>query len=86
MKEFNDNLCNDNPLYKDDVFFREKDGVIIPYIKITLNNESGKIPIKSVLVGAKNNSDVAVKGTKYYLKNSNYRETKVSKCKITLRY
>lgn len=72
----------------DELYFREKNGSIIPYIKMSLSNKENVLPIKSILVGSKNNSDISIDGVKYFLKKYNYNlsEITVSKSKITLRY
>lgn len=86
LPEFYDKAEKNHPMYCDGVLFREKDGVIIPYIKINLKYDKKKIPIKSIMVGSKNNSDLAMKGTRYYLDKNNYTETDIIKSEISLRY
>lgn len=87
---FSPKLCIEeekkHPMYNGDVLFREKDSVIIPYIKVNLKYDYIKIPIKSIMVGSKNNSDLAVKGTNYYLEEHDYSKIDVVKSDITLRY
>lgn len=47
--------------------FRLLNQIFLPYIKVKLAGQSGSIPLQSVMVGAKNNSDIAVRGMKYFL-------------------
>ena len=67
----------------EDMRFREKDQVLIPYIKISYDESNS--PIESVLVGTKNNSDIAVKGIKYFLRKEK-KDIPVYKSEIPLRY
>lgn len=62
--------------------FRIKEGIIIPYIEkevLDLNS------LKSVTIGPKNNSDIAVKGLKCFFRNQKIN-VDVQKSKIPLRY
>lgn len=68
-----------------EVYFKKKDEVIIPYIKVNFKSICEHLPIKSITVGAKNNSELAVKGTAYYLKHKGYLDVPVLKSCITLR-
>ncbi|CAM2076473.1 MAG: DUF2971 domain-containing protein [uncultured Clostridium sp.] len=67
----------------EDMYFRERDQVLIPYIKIKY--DKSKLPVESVLVGTKNNSDIAVKGIKYFLRKEKM-DIPVYKSEIPLRY
>lgn len=92
--KFNRHGCNEEKEYDDELNFREKDGVIIPYIKLPLGtikikNIDKKIKIKHIVVGAKNNSDLAIKGTKFFLEHNGYKDESnniLRKSEITLRY
>lgn len=70
---------------KDKINYREKEGVLLPYIKVKYKDEEDQSPITSVLVGPKNNSDLAVKGMKYFLLDNNI-DVEVAKSDIPLRY
>ena len=48
--------------------FRLLDQIFLPYIMVELEAEQADLPLQSVMVGAKNNSDIAVRGMKYFLK------------------
>ena len=48
--------------------FRLLDQIFLPYIMVELETEQQELPLQSVMVGAKNNSDIAVRGMKYFLK------------------
>lgn len=74
--------------FPEEINFREREGIIIPYIKLQLSKNKDKLPVKSILVGAKNNCDLAVTGTKYFLKQNGYscEDVDVKRSYITLRY
>lgn len=67
-----------------DVQFRSNGEVIIPYIKL----EFDKSDVNGIVIGPKNNSDIAENGVKTYLQKLNYslNETWVKKSEIPLRY
>lgn len=67
-----------------DVLFRTNGEVIIPYITMKFE----KSDIKGIVIGPKNNSDIAENGVKTYLKKSNYNleEILVKKSEVPLRY
>lgn len=65
--------------------FREKDQALIPYIDVKYRQESGSSPIRSITVGPKNNSDLAVKGIRYFLRNEKIN-IPVYESRIPLRY
>ncbi|MDO4531426.1 MAG: DUF2971 domain-containing protein [Bacillota bacterium] len=47
--------------------FRLLHQVFLPYIMVEFDREMKELPLESVMVGAKNNSDIAVRGMKYFL-------------------
>ena len=49
--------------------FRLLDQIFLPYIMVEFDRKQGEIPLESVMVGAKNNSDIAVRGMKYFLRS-----------------
>ena len=49
--------------------FRLLDQIFLPYIMVEFDRKQGEIPLESVMVGAKNNSDIAVRGVKYFLRS-----------------
>ncbi len=68
---------------KSPVWYREKDGFMIPYIKIKL---TGKLlPIREIVVAPKNHIDLARKGMEYMMAEKGY-EAQVSLSNINLRY
>lgn len=77
---------HDGGLIKDEMreklYFRIKNEVYIPYIKKKVCSLSG---LKSVLVGPKNKSDIAVKGLEYFLRNEKL-DVVVKKSEMPLRY
>ncbi len=48
--------------------FRLLDQIFLPYIMVELERGTEAVPLESVMVGAKNNSDIAVRGMRYFLK------------------
>lgn len=64
------------------VEYRIKDEVFIPFIRMKLGDISC---LKSVCVGTKNTSDLAVKGLRHYFGSRNL-EVHVRKSEIPLRY
>ena len=51
------------------IHFRERAQTLIPYIEVSYANRGGQNPIRAITVGPKNNSDLAVKGIQYFLRN-----------------
>ena len=62
--------------------FRLLDQIFLPYIMVELETEQQEIPLQSVMVGAKNNSDIAVRGMKYFLKAQGLAGDEVSSVSI----
>lgn len=58
-----------SPLGTDKPKFRLLDQIFLPYIMVEFEGEKEDVPLESVMVGAKNNSDIAVRGMKYFLKS-----------------
>lgn len=48
--------------------FRLLDQIFLPYIMVEFEGGKEDVPLESVMVGAKNNSDIAVRGMRYFLK------------------
>ena len=65
--------------------FRLLDQIFLPYIMVEFDREQKDIPLESVMVGAKNNSDIAVRGMKYFLQSQGM-EIPVLLSDIPLRY
>ncbi|MGN0135878.1 DUF2971 domain-containing protein [Anaerotignum sp.] len=57
-----------NSIGADKPKFRLLDQIFLPYIMVEFEGEKEDIPLESVMVGAKNNSDIAVRGMRYFLK------------------
>lgn len=64
------------------VDFRIRDGVLIPFVKMPFNAMGF---VKSITIGAKNTSDIASVGLKYFLRAKNM-SVDVRKSEIPLRY
>lgn len=65
--------------------FRLLDQIFLPYILVEFDKKQKEIPLESVMVGAKNNSDIAVRGMKYFLRSQGL-ELPVLLSDIPLRY
>ena len=65
------------------VLYREKDGFMIPYIKIQLSNEL--LPVQEIVIAPKNHIDLAKKGMEYMMLEKGYN-INVSLSNISLRY
>lgn len=48
--------------------FRLRDQIFLPYIMVEYECGEDKIPLESVMVGAKNNSDITMRGMRYFLR------------------
>lgn len=67
--------------------FRSRDENVIPFIKVDMRGAQGEpLALRRVVVGPKNNSDLAVRGTQYLLKSNGYAGVDVDKSAVTLRY
>ena len=49
--------------------FRLRNQIFLPYIMVEFDRKQEELPLESVMVGAKNNSDIAVRGMKYFLRS-----------------
>ncbi len=49
--------------------FRLLDQIFLPYVMVEFEGGKDAVPLESVMVGAKNNSDIAVRGMRYFLKS-----------------
>lgn len=65
--------------------FRIADQVFLPYIMVQFDGDDMPIPLESVMVGAKNNSDIAIRGVRSFLKGQGL-EIPVTLSDIPLRY
>ena len=65
--------------------FRLLDQIFLPYIMVEFDRKQKELPLESVMVGAKNNSDIAVRGMKYFLRSQEL-EIPVLLSDIPLRY
>jgi len=63
-------------------YFRIKNGVYIPFVKQQISSLKS---LESVMVGPRNESDIAVKGLEYFFRNEKLN-VKVKKSAIPLRY
>lgn len=67
---------------KEPQHFRVKDNVLIPFVKQKLSSLDS---VNSILIGPKNNSDIAEKGVKHFLRYHKIK-AKVEKSEMPLRY
>ena len=73
-------LCREEDREKQ--YFRIKNQVYIPFVKQRLSSLDS---LESVMVGPKNESDIAVKGLEYFFRNEKL-DVKVKKSVVPLRY
>lgn len=67
--------------------FRSRDNNVIPFVRVSLKLADGsKVPLRRIVAGPKNKSDLAVSGTRYLLECNGYPTTEVVKSAVTLRY
>lgn len=65
------------------VYFRVKDGFMLPYIEILLSSEN--LPIEEIMIAPQNHIDLAKSGIEYMLHTKGYR-AKTALSNIKLRY
>ena len=65
--------------------FREKEGILIPYIEIDVTNNEQLLPMLSLIVAPKNSMNLGVRGITYFLQSKGY-SVPVIKSNIPLRY
>ena len=73
-------ICNQEDIVP--VYFRLKNGVLIPYVKEKIQDVNS---LKRVLVGAKNGSDIAAIGLKHFFRSKGLY-VDVEKSQMSLRY
>lgn len=76
------NGISDQYFKKESQYFRVKDNVLIPFVKKKLSSLDS---VNSILIGPKNNSDIAEKGVKHFLRYHKIK-AKVEKSEMPLRY
>lgn len=67
------------------VRFRNTDSTIIPYIVAPVENNKKNLPIKSVIIGPSNNSDVLKKSIEYFLDIKGYHDIPIKISKLPYR-
>ncbi len=65
------------------VYFRAKDGFMLPYIEILLSEKN--LPVEEIMIAPQNHIDLAKSGMEYMLYTKGY-EAEVSLSNIKLRY
>lgn len=76
------NIENIEDSKKEEQYFRVKDNILIPFVKKKLSSLDS---VNSILIGPKNNSDIAEKGVKHFLRYHKIK-AKVEKSEMPLRY
>jgi len=66
--------------------FRDKQNVIIPYIKVPIVTNDGLLPIRSITIGPQNNIDISETGLRFFLASKKYQIVSVNRSDIPLRY
>lgn len=67
------------------VYFRERDGFLLPYMEVPILDGQGNIPVNSLMVAPMNHSDLAQKGMEYYMHSKGY-QVDVEVSQLQLRY
>lgn len=75
VKDYRKKICRE-------IFFRMKDGNLIPYIKIKLSDYF----LKSICIGPTNNSDITKIGWELFFQEKHFDGVDVKKSQIPLRY
>ncbi len=71
------------PEYEKFVQYYVANGILIPYIEIHFEN---KIPLENIIIGPRNNIDIAEVSINSFLKSKGYEGVKVTRSDIPLRY
>lgn len=71
---------------KTPVLFREKDGFLLPYVEVKIDEDGERLPISQITVGPKNSIDLAINGMEVYLIAKGYNPDIVKKTSLSLRY
>ena len=56
-----------SPKLNPEIKFRDRNGIIIPYIEVPMTNNKGYLPVKEIMIGPKNNIDIAEQGLEFFL-------------------
>ncbi|BBH24141.1 hypothetical protein Back11_54860 [Paenibacillus baekrokdamisoli] len=83
---FQHDIDHNEAKYNQKVLFREKSGIITPYIEVRPLTSSKKLPIQSITIGPKNNVDNAQVGLEFLLIKQGYDSISVERSRIPLRY
>lgn len=67
----------------DELLYRDRQGAVIPYIKVPHNPIAS---IRSIMLGPKNTSDISVNGIKLYCTRKELNNVQINKSFISLRY
>lgn len=67
--------------------FRTRGQNVIPFVRVSLASEDGeKLPLRRIVAGPKNSSDLALSGIRYLLQCNDYQGVDVVRSQVTLRY
>ncbi|MBU3188729.1 DUF2971 domain-containing protein [Clostridium bowmanii] len=69
-----------------EIKFRDRNGIIIPYIEVPMTNDKGYLPVRELMVGPKNNLDIAEHGIDFLLYWLKKKDVTIRRSGIPLRY
>lgn len=75
-----------SPKLNHEIKFRDRNGMIVPYIEIPMINNLGQLPVREIMIGPKNNIDIAQHGINFLLHRLKYKNVTIRRSGIPLRY
>lgn len=83
---FQHNHPKGNKRLNNEIYFRDRIGVFLPYIKVQLIDQNSKLPIRRITIGPKHNIDIAEQGLELFLLKSKYENVELIRSSIPLRF
>lgn len=79
-----------SPKLNPEIKFRDRNGIIIPYIEVPMTNNKGYLPVREIMIGPKNNIDIAEHGINFFIQRLEAKmamnEVIIRRSGIPLRY
>jgi hypothetical protein len=69
-----------------EIRFRDRNGTIVPYIEVPMTNHQGHLPVREIVIGPKNNIDIAEHGIDFLLYRLKNKNVAIRRSGIPLRY
>jgi len=83
---FQHNQLKGKKRLNNEIHFRDRIGVFLPYIKVPLIDQKSKLPIQRITIGPKHNIDIAEQGLELFLLKNNYDDVELIRSSIPLRF